>query len=208
MNQSKVLIIGYSGHGLVAAESILLQGFVLNGYLERKKVNYNPFNLKYFGHEESSEVLVSIQGFELFLGIGSNTIRKRIYESMVGYGMKFITSVHPMSNVTSYTSIGNATLICRGACINPATKIGNGVIINTGAIIEHECVIGDFAHIAPGAVLGGNVQVGEGSFIGANAVVKQGVRIGKEVVIGAGTVVLDNVQDNQVLVGNPARSLQ
>ncbi len=209
MNQSKdILLIGYSGHGLIAAEAIMLAGFILKGYLEIEEVKFNPFQLKYFGFESDSKVLNNIREFEFFLGIGSNSLRKNIFESMVVKGMKFITVIHPNANVTSLTSIGTATLISRGACINPATQIGNGVIINTGAIVEHECIIGDFSHVAPGAVLAGNVQVGEGSFIGANVVIKQGVKIGKQVVIGAGTVVLDDVPDNQILVGNPARLLQ
>jgi len=202
-----VLLIGYSGHGLVAAEAIMLAGFELKGYLERQVVSYNPYELEYFGFESDPVVFENIRDFALFPAIGNNKIRQKVYESMVHAGRQFITAVHPKANVTKYASIGNATLICQGACVNPASVIGNGVIINTGAIIEHECKIGDFTHIAPGAVLIGDVSVGTGSFIGANAVIKQGIRIGNNVTVGAGTVVIRDLEDNQTYVGNPAKVL-
>lgn len=205
--KNEILLIGYSGHGLVAAEAILLAGYRLKGYLEKHQVNYNPYELEYFGFESDPEVLEKILGFKLFPAIGSNAIRRRVYENLVKKGMHFMTAIHPNANVTKYAKLGNATLICQGACINPASVIGNGVIINTGAIIEHECKIGDFSHVAPGAVLCGNVTVGKGSLIGANAVVKEGVKIGEKVLVGAGSVVLYDVQDNQVLYGNPAKTI-
>lgn len=208
MDQKKeVLLIGYSGHGLVAAEVILLAGYHLTGYLEKHKVSYNPYELEYFGFESDTEVLKRISGFILFPAIGNNAIRQKIFENMTDSGMHFITAVHSRANVSKYAKLGDATLICQGACVNPAVEIGNGVIINTGAIVEHDCKVGDYAHIAPGAVLCGNVHIGQGSFIGANAVVKEGVKIGKQVSVGAGSVVLNDVGDKQVLVGNPARTI-
>ncbi|MNE88595.1 putative acetyltransferase EpsM [compost metagenome] len=92
--------------------------------------------------------------------------------------------------------------------MNPFTEIGKGVIINSGAVIEHECKVEDFCHIAPGATLLGNVQVGAYSFVGGNAVVKQGVKIGSNVIVGAGAVVLNDIPDNSVVAGNPAKLLK
>jgi acetyltransferase-like isoleucine patch superfamily enzyme len=55
------------------------------------------------------------------------------------------------------------------------------------------------------AILAGNVLVGENSFIGSNSVIKQGTKIGENVIIGAGSVVLNDVPDNAIAYGNPAR---
>ena len=50
--------------------------------------------------------------------------------------------------------------------------------------------------------------VKKGASIGANATIKQGVTIGKNVIIGSGSVVLNDVPDDSVFVGNPAKYLR
>ena len=47
----------------------------------------------------------------------------------------------------------------------------------------------------------------EGAHVGIGATVKQDITIGKWSVVGAGAVVVNNVPDNAVVVGNPARIL-
>lgn len=201
----EVILVGYSGHAYVAAEALLASGKKLAGYLEKKPLLNNPFNLAYLGFEENENILRQLVEVEFFPAIGNNKIRAMVYYQLLKAGKTFINAIHPSANVSQYIESGSGILICRGSNINPFASIGNGVIINTGAIIEHECMIADFAHIAPGAVMAGNVSVGAYSFIGANAVIKEGVKIGANVIVGAGAVVLNEVTDNQTVVGNPAK---
>jgi serine acetyltransferase len=49
------------------------------------------------------------------------------------------------------------------------------------------------------------VTVKKGTFIGIGTVVKEYLSIGENVTIGAGSVVLEDVPDNVVAVGAPAR---
>jgi maltose O-acetyltransferase len=53
----------------------------------------------------------------------------------------------------------------------------------------------------------GKVEIGDRVFIGTAAIVLPGVRIGNDVVIGAGSVVSQDIPDNVVACGNPARAL-
>ena len=202
---NKVVLAGYSGHALVAAEALMLAGFEVAGYLEKKPVANNFLNLHYFGFEQDRKVLETINGMSVFPAIGDNSIREKLILYFEEMGFELATAIHPDARISQYASIASGTLICRGALINPFAKIGKGVIINTGAIIEHECVIDDFAHIAPGAVLAGNVSIGKTSFIGANAVIKQNVNVGKGAIIGAGSVVLYDVENEKTFIGNPAK---
>jgi acetyltransferase-like isoleucine patch superfamily enzyme len=89
--------------------------------------------------------------------------------------------------------------------INPVAQIGENVIVNICASVYHDCVIDDGAHIAPGAHLAARVHVGRGSWVGIGSVVKEGVRIGKATVIGAGSLVLNDLPDDAVADGSPAR---
>lgn len=49
------------------------------------------------------------------------------------------------------------------------------------------------------------VEIGDDVFLGAGAIVMPGVKIGNRVVIGAGSVVTQDVPDDSVVVGNPAK---
>lgn len=202
-----IVLVGYSGHSFVVAEVLEQLGYTIKGYFDKEPVTRNIMNIPYLGFEGNSEDLNKIKGSLVFPSIGDNRIRRKVFLFLRENDLVIPTAISCKSNVSSYSVIDEGVLVCQGACINPFAIIGKGSVINTGAIVEHECEIDSFVHIAPGAVLAGNVKVGEGSFVGANAVIKQGVTIGKNTIIGAGAVVLNNVDDNQTLVGNPAKKL-
>lgn len=205
--RKKVVLIGYSGHALVAADILMQQKYSIYGYMDKNEVLHNPLNIPYLGFESNEADRKRLKNIPCFPAIGDNEIRRKVFELLASNNIEQPQAISPKANISNFCSIGLGTLVCQGACINAFAKIGNAVIINTGSIVEHECTIEDYSHIALGAVLAGNVTVGKNSFIGANAVVKQGVIIGQNVVVGAGAVVLADVEDNQVWVGNPAKRL-
>jgi len=198
-----MILIGYSGHALVAIEAIYSCSGSITGYCEIVKKKENPFDLKYLGFD-SVDVLTNNQWI---VAIGDNKIRSRIIEKYKSVGALQIFS-HSSSIIGSFVEIGIGTLLCAGSIVNSLAVVGKGCIINTAAVVEHGCQVGDFVHVAPGAVLAGNVKVGKHSFIGANAVVRQGVEIGNDVIVGAGAVVLSDVPDGKTVVGNPAKIIK
>jgi len=198
-----LILIGYSGHAYVAIDIFHLNGIVITSYCETEEKVNNPYMLKYLGVE--SELAGSIYGKNCFVGIGDNIIRKKVSESLKGFGANLINAIHPSSVLSNYSSLKTGIMINAGVIINSLVSIGEGVICNSSCVIEHECLIGSYSHIAPGAVLCGNVQIGENTFVGANSVVKQGIIIGSNVTIGAGTVVIKDIPDNSIVVGNPQR---
>lgn len=208
MKKNKIIVlIGYSGHALVAAEVLMHLGYTICGYLDKKDTPKNLLNIPYLGFEANDSDLHKIKGIPVFPAIGNNAIRRHVFEFLASKNFEQPHAISPRTNISSFASIGAGVLICQGACISPFAKIGNAVIVNTGSIIEHECKVSDYAHIAPGAVLAGNVTIGRNSFIGANAVIKQGVIIGDNAVVGAGAVVLQNIPDNSTFIGNPAKRI-
>ena len=96
----------------------------------------------------------------------------------------------------------------QGAIIQSDSIIGKHCIINSGASVDHECQIEDFVHISPHATLCGNVHVGEGSWIGAGATIIPGIKIGNWCTIGAGATVINDVEDNSIVAGTPAKSIK
>lgn len=202
----KAILIGYSGHGLVVAESAMAMNMELIGFTEFKKTLNNPFELKYLGYEGDKNFNWKLCS-NYILGVGNNKVRSKISQAVTRNSGVCLTVVHPSSSISKFVEIDSGVFIARSVSINPNVKVGSNTILNTSCSIDHDCIIGDNVHIAPGAVLTGNVQVCSEAFVGANSVIKQGVRIGKGSIVGAGCVVLDDVPDGQVVVGNPARFL-
>ena len=82
--------------------------------------------------------------------------------------------------------------------------IGNDVTIAPNAyILAHDAS----TRMHLGYTRIGKVDIGDRVFIGAAAIVLPGVRIGNDVVIGAGSVVSQDIPDNVIACGNPARPL-
>ena len=205
VSDKDIIVVGYSGHSYVIIDSAIENGFNILGYTENKIKIKNPFNLTYLGDEldENFEGWRSTNSF--IIGIGNNKIREKIFLFLRQKNKNIISIIDKTSSISKTSNIGNGTYVNKNVIINALTIVGNNTILNTGCILEHNCVLGNSVHIGPGAVITGNVNIGDRTFIGANAVVKPGIKIGKDVVVGAGTVVLNDIQDQQKLVGNPGR---
>ena len=205
VSDKKIILVGYSGHGLVVTDTAFENNLNVIGYTEKTINNANPYKLEYLGNESSLNFDLWDLDVGFLLGIGDNILREKIYNLIIRKGKKVISLINSTVSISSFATIGDGVFINRNVSINAFVKIGDNVILNTGCIIEHDCQINNNVHIAPGAVLAGNVKVGSGTFIGANAVIKQGVEIGNNVIVGAGTVVLRNIADGNKIVGNPHR---
>lgn len=201
-----MVIIGYSGHAFVVCSILKAAGVAVSAYCDNEEKSNNPFGLQYLGTENSEQALKAFKEKPAFIAIGSNTIRKKVFDFIISQKGNIMNAIHPSAIIcTTAVIAGKGVMIAAGAIIQPLASIGEAAICNTGSIIEHECKVGAFSHIGPGTILCGNVSIGEGSFIGAGAIVRQGITIGKNCMIGAGSVVVKDVPDNTTVVGVPAR---
>jgi sugar O-acyltransferase (sialic acid O-acetyltransferase NeuD family) len=205
VSDKKVILIGYSGHGYVVAETALENSMIFMGYADKNKLIQNPFNLKYLGFENDDDFVGWSANVSFVLGIGDNSIRDKIANLIERKNKTLQTVIHNSAAISKTAIIENGTFVGKMVAVNSFACIGKNVILNTGCIVEHECVISSSVHVAPGAVLTGSVHVGERTFIGANSVVKQGIVIGSDVIIGAGSVIINDIPNGKKVVGNPAR---
>lgn len=205
MSDKELILVGYSGHGFVVAEAAQASAMNIKHYAELAELDTNPFNLQYLGFEGDEQFKGWENDYEFALGIGDNKLRYKIAGFIEEKGQTLVNVIHNSASIAGKVTIGKGNFVARNASVNPLASIGNYCILNTACIVEHECLIKDAVHIAPGAVLAGNVTVGERTFVGANSVIRQGVTIGKDVIIGAGSVVLNDIPDNEVWFGNPAK---
>ncbi|WP_295163519.1 2,3,4,5-tetrahydropyridine-2,6-dicarboxylate N-acetyltransferase [uncultured Brachyspira sp.] len=124
--------------------------------------------------------------------------------------------IEPGAVIRDKVKIGNNAVIMMGAIINIGAEIGDNTMIDMGAVLGGRAIVGKNCHIGAGAVLAGVIEppsakpviVEDNVVIGANAVIIEGVHIGKNAVIGAGAVVIEDVAENQVVAGNPAKVIK
>ncbi|GMI49403.1 hypothetical protein ScalyP_jg11587 [Parmales sp. scaly parma] len=99
--------------------------------------------------------------------------------------------------------------------IHPNATLGSGIMLDhgTGIVIGETAIVGDNVSMLHHVTLGGSgkvntdrhPKVGSGVLIGAGASVLGNIKIGDGVQIGAGSLVIEDVQDNNVVVGVPAK---
>ena len=211
---TKVIGLGAGGHAKVVIEILRShKSYELIGLLDPKSEakGKSVLGVPVLGDDDLLPALKRDGVCHFFIGLGSvgdTRPRQRLFELALQYEMKPVDAVHPQAIISPSAELGEGVTIMAGAVINACARLGANVIVNTGAIVEHDCVVGDHVHIATGAQLASTVQVGNGAHIGAGATVLQCVRIGEDAIVGAGAVVVDDVPDNVIVVGVPARILK
>ena len=199
----KVIIIGASGHGKVIADIVLKSHDILVGFIDdgvaKETIIFDHY--KVLGDISCVEYF---KDYEFIIAIGNNAIRKKIAESI---NVNYYTAIHPTSIIASDVEIEEGTCVMARSVINMHAHIKKHSIINTGAIVEHDCCIEDYVHVSPNAVICGGVKVGTLTHIGASATIRNYKSITSNCTIGMGCVVTDDINEEGVYVGIPARKL-
>lgn len=201
----RLLIIGASGHGKVAADiAIKLNAWSSIQFLDDNKNIKDCMSLKVIG--PVADLRSYCENADVFVAIGDNQIRGQISRRFKNINVNLVSLIHPNVVIGEDVSIGEGTVIMAGVVINSSTRIGRGCILNTSCIIDHDSQIGDFVHISPGANLAGSVTIGEYSWIGIGSTIINNVSICQDCIIGAGSLVLDNIQQPGTYYGVPVKS--
>ena len=200
MEQSEYILIGGGEHARVVLDILLANPAKVKAIFDPK------YSGKLFGVDQLGDYQPKLFPFALaIVAIGNNSTRRNAVTTVLH---KFGRVFHSSAHISKYAQVGEGSVLFHNTIVQANSKIGKHVIINTGAQVDHDCEIEDFVHIAPGTILCGSVKVKEGAMVGAGATIIPGITIGSWSVIGAGAVVTQNVPDNAIVVGVPAREIK
>ena len=197
-------IVGAGGHGRVVADIARLNGYDDIRFLDDAE---HP-ELKRYVVVGSTEVLSRVSPGEVFIAVGDNFVRERLFHQAEELGWQLPKLIHPKAVLADSVTLGKGVAVMAGAVVNPDAVIEDGCILNTGATVDHDDCIGAFSHVSVGAHLAGTVRVGRHVCIGAGAVVKNNCSITSNCVVGAGAVVVKNIEDAGVYVGVPVKLMK
>ncbi|MGG0276188.1 acetyltransferase [Bacillus rhizoplanae] len=202
--KNRLLIIGASGHGKVAADIALkMNKWQSVSFLDDDESVKSSMGIEVIG--KSADVFKYIEDCDFFVGIGNNATREKIQKKLEAEGASIPILIHPSTVIGGQVELASGTIVMAGAVINCCTTIGKGCIINTGATIDHDNTIEDYVHVSPGAHLAGTVKVGRGTWLGIGSIVSNNIDITRRCKVGAGAVVVRDITETGTYVGVPAR---
>ncbi len=199
MEKKKLLIYGvgrfaeYASFVFEHDDDYEVVGFCMETTYLEKFPNTKENNVYAF---EAIKNLFPPQENELFISVGNNLIRERIYMAAKDLGYKLATYISSEAKYWNNLKIGDNCFVGEGSLLQPFTEIGNNSILFS-ASIGHHSKIGDHVLLS-GCSLGGNVHVEDHSFLGINSTVKENTRIGSKNIIGMGVVIAKDTEPNEI----------
>jgi sugar O-acyltransferase (sialic acid O-acetyltransferase NeuD family) len=145
------------------------------------------------------------EGSGFVLAIGIPAVRRRVAESLLSRGARFLTLVHPTAIVAPTARIGEGCVICPHAIVSDATTVGRFTLMNYHSSLAHDAATGEFAVLSPYAALGGGAEIGADAFLGLHASVGPGKRLGPRTKVSANSAALSDAPADSIVFGVPGR---
>jgi len=202
-----LLIFGAGTHGKVVADAAILSGKWERIVFADDKYPSLDTNLgcPVVANLEDARRMSSSYP-DAVVALGNNDDRLSLTSELAELGFSLPPVMHPRATVASTAVIAGGVVVFANSVIQPDSNIGFAAIVNTAASVDHDCRISEGVHIGPGVHLAGGISIGACTWVGIGSSVIQNLRIGHHVTIGAGSCVIDDVEDNSIVMGVPAKS--
>jgi sugar O-acyltransferase (sialic acid O-acetyltransferase NeuD family) len=148
--------------------------------------------------------------FEIIIAHGEPRSRKRIREKLAEFEVhtNLISLISPDSRVSHRAQVEKGSIVCPGVQISVNTYIGLNSVINCNSIIGHDVHIGDDSVVSSQVNIGGGVKIAPEVYIGMGCLVKERLTIGKQSILGMASVLFENVPEELLFMGNPAKGIR
>ncbi|MEC6747269.1 2,3,4,5-tetrahydropyridine-2,6-dicarboxylate N-acetyltransferase [Marinilactibacillus sp. XAAS-LB27] len=182
-----------------------------------------PDTFRVFGNKDSYTIFTDLKEWKTFFVDNKEALIDHVLEqdrrnSAIPLldASEVNARIEPGSFIREHAVIGDNAVIMMGAVINIGAIVGEGTMIDMGAVLGGRATTGKNVHVGAGAVLSGVIEpasakpvvIEDNVLIGANAVVLEGVTVRKGAVVAAGAIVTEDVPENTVVAGVPARIIK
>lgn len=213
----KIIVLGGSGIGMIASSIIdKMSNYELLGFINDVEPVGNAIGkykkIKVIDKTENIQHYLNDQNIYFFNGFVGMTREKEVYDNLLKLGIpkeKYINLIDPTAIVPwDYCSIGQGVLMAPLSQLSSDTTISDNCMLLANTFIGHDTFLEQYVSVATNAVVGANVHIGKSCHIGSNATIREKVKIGDFSLVGMGSVVLNDVPDNAIVAGNPARIIK
>lgn len=210
--KEKIVLIGSGQHARVVMYNMEAQGIYevacfLDSDVSKVGQEYEGFMIE-GTYDDAEDIKRKYNTNKFFIAFGNMKYRKKVFEQFISNGWEPVNIIHPDAIVSESATIGKGVLIECGCLITPNPIIGDNVVVNTGSQVNHDNIVENHVYMASGIILSGGVRIKENTLIDDGVVVTLGKTVGKNCIIGAGAVVTNDIGDNCVAYGVPAKVIR
>jgi len=209
-----VIVLGAGGGGVEIAEALWLaardgSGPRVLGFLDDDPgaAGHPALGLAVLGRIDDAPRFAHAS---FVLGIAADRhlrAREAVVRRLALPAQRWLSFVHPSAHCSPSARLGAGVVLMEQAIVGPRCTLGDHVRVCARACVGHDTRLDDGVVVAPAATLSGRVRVGAGAYVGAAAAVAPDLSIGARARLGLGAVVVRDVEDDAVVVGNPARPI-
>jgi acetyltransferase EpsM len=213
----ELIILGGSGIGMIAVSIandlgyFNVKGF-LNDVLPKGSEIGKYKTIPVIGTTDDIRQYLKDENTLFFVAYVGLQNEKEVYDKVEALKIpksRFATLIHPSAIIPKgFCKIGTGVLMSPLSQLSPDTTIEDNCILLPNSFVGHDSTLRKFAHIATNSVIGANVDVGRAVHVGSNATIREKIKVGDFSLIGAGSVVLNDIPENSIVAGNPARLLR
>lgn len=212
--ETPIIIFGAQSKGQVASEIFRCNGILVYGFLDDDQALVEAHTT--YGHVSvlgttKEPSLLKLLGEKCHPFIALEHPKEALsLVTTLGQQEKLhpLNAVHPATNISKEARIGAGNIIHAGTSIGSDTLMHSHCALMGHNMVAHGVTLHDFVQLAPGAIINPNVTIHEGAYIGSGAIIQQGITIGKYAHVAPGSLVLQDVPENTLVAGNPARALE
>ena len=168
--------------------------------IEEKLLERENFDDKPLRKFESIENEFSTESHSIFIAVGNNEVRKRLFLDAKTKGYNIARYISSKCRYWENLEVGENIFIDEGCVLQPFVKIKDNSILFTSDL-GHHTDIGKHSLLS-GSKTGGNVRIGENCYIGLNASIKQNIVIADNTVVGMGCAIEKDTKVNEVYSNN------
>jgi acetyltransferase EpsM len=133
-----------------------------------------------------------------FIAVGNPRVRQKIL-NRIKHGNYTSLISNNVGVVSTYSNIGEGSMIQPGCCISHNVEIGKSCLIHANTLIGHDVEIENFVTIGSNVNILKGVKIGSFSVISPNVLIYPNVKIGQNVFLSPGVIVKSDIADYESL---------